>query len=229
MIMFDCPPAIGYQSMNAVFAADMLYIPSGLGYWDYVSTISFIGQLAESLDGIRATALTRDRAIGLSNPIRVVARDDGFDLVQRYRRLAAYLELLAETSDIESWGRIPTGLISAGGSIDALYRCMVDENMPRRDISFAEMEELARAYTTHAETGATRWMRRSPRFMCPRTGKNASISGILCRCWMRWAQICRTHLQFRKPVSSAVSFKTSRMPFRLLPAVRDARPSRRRQ
>ena len=35
LIFFDCPPAIGYQSMNAVFAADMLVIPSGPGYWEY--------------------------------------------------------------------------------------------------------------------------------------------------------------------------------------------------
>lgn len=49
IILFDCPPAIGYQSMNAVFAADMLYIPSGPGYWEYDSTTSFIGQLAEAL------------------------------------------------------------------------------------------------------------------------------------------------------------------------------------
>ena len=49
MVIFDCPPAIGYQSMNAVFAADMLYIPSGPGYWEYDSTTSFVGQLAEAL------------------------------------------------------------------------------------------------------------------------------------------------------------------------------------
>lgn len=49
MIIFDCPPAIGYQSMNAVFAADVLYIPSGPGYWEYDSTTSFIGQLSEAL------------------------------------------------------------------------------------------------------------------------------------------------------------------------------------
>lgn len=49
LIIFDCPPAIGYQSMNAVFAADVLYIPSGPGYWEYDSTTSFIGQLSEAL------------------------------------------------------------------------------------------------------------------------------------------------------------------------------------
>lgn len=52
IIIFDCPPAIGYQSMNAVFAADVLYIPSGPGYWEYDSTTSFIGQLAEALEDL---------------------------------------------------------------------------------------------------------------------------------------------------------------------------------
>jgi len=49
LVLFDCPPAIGYQSMNAVYAADVLYVPSGPGYWEYDSTTSFIGQLAEAL------------------------------------------------------------------------------------------------------------------------------------------------------------------------------------
>ncbi|TMV50536.1 chromosome partitioning protein ParA, partial [Thioclava sp. BHET1] len=52
IVLFDCPPAIGYQSMNAVFAADVLYIPSGPGYWEYDSTTSFIGQLAEALEDL---------------------------------------------------------------------------------------------------------------------------------------------------------------------------------
>ena len=54
MMIFDCPPAIGYQSMNAVFAADMLYIPSGPGDWEYESTTSFIGQLSEALEDLSA-------------------------------------------------------------------------------------------------------------------------------------------------------------------------------
>ncbi|MFG6515434.1 AAA family ATPase [Sulfitobacter sp. TB366] len=52
LVIFDCPPAIGYQSMNAVFAADVLYVPSGPGYWEYDSTTSFIGQLAEALEDL---------------------------------------------------------------------------------------------------------------------------------------------------------------------------------
>ncbi|OED49905.1 AAA family ATPase [Leisingera sp. S232] len=54
LMIFDCPPAIGYQSMNAVFAADMLYIPSGPGYWEYDSTTSFVGQLSEALEDLSA-------------------------------------------------------------------------------------------------------------------------------------------------------------------------------
>ena len=54
LIVFDCPPAIGYQSMNAVFAADMLYVPSGPGYWEYDSTTSFIGQLSEALEDLNS-------------------------------------------------------------------------------------------------------------------------------------------------------------------------------
>lgn len=49
IVIFDCPPAIGYQSLNAVFAADVLYIPTGPGYWEYDSTTSFMTQLAEAL------------------------------------------------------------------------------------------------------------------------------------------------------------------------------------
>lgn len=56
IILFDCPPAIGYQSMNAVFAADVLYIPSGPGYWEYDSTTSFIGQLSEALEDLEQFA-----------------------------------------------------------------------------------------------------------------------------------------------------------------------------
>ncbi|MEM6744773.1 MAG: AAA family ATPase [Pseudomonadota bacterium] len=54
LILFDCPPAIGYQSMNAVFAADALIIPTGPGYWEYDSTTSFIGQLSEALEDLAA-------------------------------------------------------------------------------------------------------------------------------------------------------------------------------
>jgi len=123
-----------------------------------------------ALDAVRAEELTRDRSpgrdddldelkdsirdIGLSNPIRVVQRSEGYELIQGFRRLMAYRELLTETGD-EAYARIPAGLVPPGDQIDVLYRRMVDENMVRRDISFAEMAELARSYLADPETPAT--------------------------------------------------------------------------
>jgi len=52
LIVFDCPPAIGYQSLNAAFASDILYIPSGPGYWEYDSTTSYLGQLGDAMEDI---------------------------------------------------------------------------------------------------------------------------------------------------------------------------------
>ena len=122
------------------------------------------------LDEIRAEKLTRDRAagrdpeldelkesiraIGLSNPVRIEQSETGYELVQGYRRLAAFRELLAETGDVERYGRIPAGLIARGETLEHLYRRMVDENLVRRDISFAEMAALAKAYLQDAQTGA---------------------------------------------------------------------------
>lgn len=70
LIVFDCPPAIGYQSMNAVFAADVLYVPSGPGYWEYDSTTSFIGQLSEALGDL---SRFRGRLPSGTNPNKVFA------------------------------------------------------------------------------------------------------------------------------------------------------------
>jgi len=121
------------------------------------------------LEHIETRKLTRDRApkrdpeidelkasirsIGLSNPIRVEASDRGYELVQGFRRLAAYRELFEETGD-DAYARIPAGLLPKGETLELLYRRMVDENLVRRDISFAEMAELARGYAKDPETAA---------------------------------------------------------------------------
>ncbi|UWQ35272.1 ParB N-terminal domain-containing protein (plasmid) [Leisingera sp. M527] len=94
------------------------------------------------------------KAVGLSNPIRVEERGDGkFELIQGYRRMRAYFSLLQETGD-ESYAAIPAGLVAKGDSLQALYRRMVDENLVRRDISFAEMAQLALRYAEDTQTGA---------------------------------------------------------------------------
>ncbi len=121
-----------------------------------------------AVDRIRAEKLIRDRAdardpeldelkasiqaVGLSNPIHVEEVEDGYELIQGFRRLTAYRELLAETGD-DTYARIPATLQARGAQLDHLYRRMVDENLVRRDISFAEMAQLAMSYA--ARTGQT--------------------------------------------------------------------------
>lgn len=121
------------------------------------------------LDAIDTYKLTRDRAptadfemtelvasirdIGLSNPIRVEpGRDGRYELIQGWRRLSAYRQLLAETGDAESWGTIPAGIAARGEALEQLYRRMVDENLVRKDISFAEMAQLAVHYAMDPHT-----------------------------------------------------------------------------
>jgi ParB family transcriptional regulator, chromosome partitioning protein len=122
-----------------------------------------------ALDAVEMQKLVRDRAkgddmelselkasiaeLGLSNPIRVEARGDGrYELIQGYRRLSAYRALLEETGDTERYGAIPAAVSQSGDSLDALYRRMVDENLVRKDISFAEMAQLAVDYAADPET-----------------------------------------------------------------------------
>lgn len=99
--------------------------------------------------------VTSIRDIGLSNPIRVLPRPDGtgYELVQGYRRLTAYRRLLAETGD-PAWAQIPALVMPGEADIAGLYRRMVDENVIRKDLSFAEMAHAARNYAADPQTEA---------------------------------------------------------------------------
>lgn len=90
------------------------------------------------------------KAIGLSNPIKVEQIGERYELVQGMRRLSAYRELLVEAG--EAYAKIPASLVAHGETIEALYRRMVDENLVRKDISFAEMADLAIAYAADPYT-----------------------------------------------------------------------------
>lgn len=95
------------------------------------------------------------RAVGLSNPIRVEPDGQGgFELVQGLRRLTAYRELYDETGDA-AYAQIPAGMMAKGETMEMLYRRMVDENLIRKDVSFAEMANLARAYAADRVDGCS--------------------------------------------------------------------------
>lgn len=120
---------------------------------DEIETWKLVRDRAPGPDPELAELVASIREIGLSNPIRVERREDGrFELVQGYRRLSAYRALLDETGDGEAWGRIPALVLEPGESLEGLYRRMVDENMVRKDVSFAEMAQLAIAYAADPQT-----------------------------------------------------------------------------
>lgn len=99
-------------------------------------------RLDPQLDDLKASIL----AVGLSNPILVEPDGmGGYELIQGWRRLSAFKALREETSD-PRFASIPATLMPVGETLDGLYRRMVDENLVRKDISWAEMARLARAY-----------------------------------------------------------------------------------
>ncbi len=120
------------------------------------------------LDTVDTRKLTRDRhdgpdaeldeliasirEIGLSNPIQVEQAPDGrYELIQGFRRLSAFRQLAKEDARFDT---IPAGIMASGEGAQVLYRRMVDENLVRKDISFAEMASLARDYGADPQVGA---------------------------------------------------------------------------
>lgn len=107
------------------------------------------GDRDDELDDLKVSI----QAIGLSNPIQVEVVDEGYELIQGFRRLCAYRELFLETGD-PKFASIPAALVAHGEALERLYRRMVDENLVRRDISFAEMAILAQKYADDERTDA---------------------------------------------------------------------------
>lgn len=99
--------------------------------------------------------VTSIKELGLSNPIRVMKRPDGtgVELVQGYRRLSAYKTLFEQTGS-EEWAKIPALILTGAADVGSLYRRMVDENVIRKDLSFAEMAHAAQVYAMDPSTEA---------------------------------------------------------------------------
>lgn len=106
-------------------------------------------------DAELAELVSSIRDLGLSNPIRVVPRTDGtgYELVQGFRRLGAYRQLAAEGQG--DWSRVPALILHGASDVPDLYRRMVDENVIRKDLSFAEMAQAAQNYAADPATEAT--------------------------------------------------------------------------
>ena len=122
---------------------------------DEVHTFMLVRDRIPGEDMELADLVTSIRELGLSNPIRVMPRPDGtgYELVQGYRRLSAYRQL-AEAGEGDDWSAIPALVLPGSTDVSGLYRRMVDENVIRKDLSFAEMAYAAQNYAADPQTEA---------------------------------------------------------------------------
>ncbi|MGF1658496.1 MAG: AAA family ATPase [Rubrimonas sp.] len=158
-VIFDCPPAIGYQSLNATFAADLLYVPTGPGYWEYDSTTSFLGQLSDALADIEEGFGPAARAAGFSAAKSFAAmrllmtryeatNELHQSMAEAYRDLfgAVFCEHPIELSRaIEQSGRFQASVYEQD------YREMTRETWKRARLSFD------RAYAEFRDTAVAAW------------------------------------------------------------------------
>ena len=174
---------------------------------DQVLTYKLTRDRAMGDDMELAELITSIRDVGLSNPIRVEQRSDGkFELVQGFRRLSAYRALLTETGDADLWGAIPAAIMSRGETMDMLYRRMVDENMVRKDISFAEMAMMAISFARDpgtTETDADRAV--AQLFRSASYSKRSYIRGFILM-----MEVLGEHLKFYQHIPRALGLRVSK-------------------
>ena len=84
---------------------------------------------------------TSIRERGQKEPIEVFSLDDCYQLKKGWRRLTALRQLHAETGDARFGVAVARVSEGQGGRID-LYIDMVEENVIREDLSFAEMAQV---------------------------------------------------------------------------------------
>lgn len=85
---------------------------------------------------------TSIRERGQKEPIEVFAVDGGYQLKKGWRRLTALRQLHTETGD-DRFARAVARVDEGQGSRIDLYIDMVEENVIREDLSFAEMAQVA--------------------------------------------------------------------------------------
>lgn len=94
---------------------------------------------SDEMDELKASIRER----GQREPVEVFRAADGsFQLKAGWRRLTALRQLFAETSD-SRFGVIVARVTVEGDDRAALYVDMVEENVIRQDLSFAEMAQIA--------------------------------------------------------------------------------------
>ena len=93
---------------------------------------------SEAMEELKASIRER----GQREPIEVFASAEGWELKAGWRRLTALRQLREETGD-PRFDQVLARVTSGGEDRAALYLDMVEENVIRQDLSFAEMAHIA--------------------------------------------------------------------------------------
>jgi ParB family chromosome partitioning protein len=104
---------------------------------------------SDEMDELKASIRER----GQREPVEVFLTGDGaYQLKTGWRRLAALRQLHAETNDAR-FAVITARVTTEGDDRAALYVDMVEENVIRADLSFAEMAQIAIALSKDSQAG----------------------------------------------------------------------------
>ncbi|MEJ6396200.1 AAA family ATPase [Gymnodinialimonas sp. 2305UL16-5] len=124
IVILDTPPALGYLTINALAAADILLVPLGASFLEFDSTGRFFDMLHATFSSIEETENMAARALGLAetrfewDAVRaVITRYDGSQQVEMAALMQAYMG-----GALSPWRQDYTALIGqAGEQVAGIY------------------------------------------------------------------------------------------------------------
>jgi len=124
IVILDTPPALGYLTINALAAADILLVPLGASFLEFDSTGRFFDMLHATFSSIEDTENMAARALGLSetrfewDAVRaVLTRYDGTQQAEMASLMQVYMG-----ASLSPWRQDYTALIGqAGEQIAGIY------------------------------------------------------------------------------------------------------------
>jgi hypothetical protein len=125
IVILDTPPALGYLTINALAAADILLVPLGASFLEFDSTGRFFDMLHATFSSIEETENMAARALGLQprrgfewDAVRaVLTRYDGTQQAEMAALMQAYMG-----GSLSPWRQDFTALIGqAGEQIAGIY------------------------------------------------------------------------------------------------------------
>jgi chromosome partitioning protein len=123
-VVLDTPPALGYLTINALAAADILLVPLGASFLEFDSTGRFFDMLHATFSSIEESENVAARALGLPptafewDAVRaVLTRYDGSQQAEMAALMQAYMG-----ARLSPWRQDFTALIGqAGEQISGIY------------------------------------------------------------------------------------------------------------